>query len=246
MNIIPSIDLRQGRCVRLYKGNFDRQTDYNRDPVALAGDYEAMGFDDLHIVDLDGAKTGQQQNQDIVQKIVGNSSLTIQLGGGIRSTSQFKSWLDAGVTRVVIGTLAVSQSSLVREWIKEFGPERLVLALDVTMDATGTPRVATHAWTQTADVTLFECLDDFISAGIRHVLCTDVSRDGALTGPNLELYAQLIRDYPDLRLQASGGVRGIEDLFALSNIGAQASISGRALLDGRITPAEIATFLPAA
>lgn len=246
MNVIPSIDLRQGRCVRLYKGNFDHQTDYNRDPVSLAGDYEAIGFDDLHIVDLDGAKTGQQQNQDIVRKIVDNSSLTIQLGGGIRSTSQFKSWLDAGVARVVIGTLAVSQSHRVREWFKEFGPERLVLALDVTMDATGTPRVATHAWTQTAEATLYECIDRFISAGIRHVLCTDISRDGALTGPNLELYARLIRDYPDIQLQASGGVRGIEDLIALSNIGAQASISGRALLDGRITPAELATFLPAA
>ncbi len=246
MNIIPAIDLREGQCVRLYQGKFDRQTNYNKDPVLLARAYKTMGFDELHIVDLDGARSGRQQNREIICRIVDTSNLTIQLGGGIRAQSQLESWLNAGIARVVIGTLAITKSRLVREWLGSFGPEKIVLALDVTVDPDGTPRVATHGWAQPAELTLWRCIDGFISAGLRHVLCTDISRDGALTGPNLELYAQLIDKYPGILLQASGGVRSIDDLNALRNIGARAAISGRALLDGRITAREIGTFLPAA
>jgi phosphoribosylformimino-5-aminoimidazole carboxamide ribotide isomerase len=246
VNIIPAIDLREGQCVRLYQGKFDRQTNYNKDPVLLARAYKTLGFDELHIVDLDGARSGRQQNREIISTIVDTSNLTIQLGGGIRAQSQLESWLNAGVARVVIGTLAIAKSRLVREWLGSFGPEKIVLALDVTVDPDGTPRVATHGWTQSAELTLWRCIDGFIPAGLRHVLCTDISRDGALTGPNLELYAQLIDKYPGILLQASGGVRSIDDLNALRNIGARAAISGRALLDGRITAREIGTFLPAA
>lgn len=246
MNIIPAIDLRQGQCVRLYQGKFDRQNNYNKDPVSLACEYKTMGFDELHIVDLDGAESGHQQNQEIVRRIVDTCELSVQLGGGMRAESQLESWLNAGVSRVVIGTLAIVQSELVRDWLARFGPEKLVLGLDVTVDPVGTPHVATHGWTQSAEMTLWDCIDGYSAADVRHVLCTDICRDGALTGPNLELYAQVILKYPDIQLQASGGVRDIDDLNALRNVGAQAAISGRALLDGRITSREIATFLPAA
>ena len=246
MNVIPAIDLRQGQCVRLYQGDFERQTTYNKDPVSLARDYKTMGFDELHVVDLDGARSGRQQNQAIIHKIVDTSKLTVQLGGGIRTESELESWLNAGVARVVVGSLAVTQSHLVRGWLAKHSPVKIVLALDVTVDPAGEPCVTTHGWTRSAEMTLWQCIDGYSAAGLRHVLCTDVSRDGALTGPNLELYTQLIDRYPGILLQASGGVRSIDDLKALRKIGARAAISGRALLDGRITAGEIAKFLPAA
>ena len=246
MNIIPAIDLREGQCVRLFQGDFDRQTNYARDPVELAHQYETMGFDSLHIVDLDGARSGEQQNQAIIRKIIEASNLTVQLGGGLRTDSQVERWIDAGLARVVIGSLAVTEPDRVRGWLDKLGPERVVLALDVNVDASGTPRVATHGWRQSEEKTLWKCIDDYKTAGIKHVLCTDISRDGAMTGPNLDLYADIIDKYPNIFLQASGGVRSINDFEALQEVGAQAAISGRALLDGKITAEEITTFLPAA
>ncbi len=246
MTVIPAIDLRDGQCVRLYQGDFDRQTSYAKDPVALALEYEAKGFGSLHIVDLDGARSGTQQNQEIIRRIIESSNLTIQLGGGIRTDSQVDDWLTTGLARVVIGSLAITEPGRVCGWLKNYGPERIVLALDVNIDAIGVPRVATHGWRQAADMTLWQCLDQYVPAGIQHVLCTDISRDGAMTGPNLALYTEFIDKYPGIQLQASGGVRSIDDVIALRKTGASAAISGRALLDGKITAREIATFLLAA
>lgn len=246
MNVIPAIDLRDGRCIRLYQGKFNRQTNYRKDPVELAGEYEKTGFRHLHIVDLDGARFGQQQNEAIIQEIIGPSQSTIQLGGGIRKEAQLEYWLERGIDRVVIGSLAIAETARVRDWLSSYSPEKLVLALDVTIKSDGVPWLVTHGWTRLAYMTLWQCIDTYITAGLRHVLCTDISRDGALTGPNLDLYAQIIERYPGLHLQASGGVRSIEDLRALKDIGADAAITGRALLDGKITTREIETFLPAA
>lgn len=246
MNVIPAIDLRDGRCVRLYQGKFDRQTNYERHPVELAGEYEEIGFRHLHIVDLDGARFGRQQNEDVIRKIIEESQSTIQLGGGIRKEAQLQSWLEHGIDRVVIGSLAVASTTRVRDWLSRYGPEKIVLALDVTLKPDGQPWLVTHGWTRLAYMTLWECIDTYITAGLKHILCTDISRDGALTGPNTELYAQIAERYPVLKLQASGGVRSIEDLRTLENAGADAAITGRALLDGRITAKEIKTFLPAA
>ena len=246
MNVIPAIDLRQGQCVRLFQGDFNRQTNYSDDPVSLAGSYKDMGFRDLHIVDLDGARSGRQENQEIIRTIIDSSDLAVQIGGGIRTESQLESWLDTGVARVVIGSLAVVQSPRVCEWLATYGPEKIVLALDVTVDNTGVPQLATHGWTRSGDMTLWQCIDTYLPVGLRHVLCTDISRDGALTGPNIALYAQLIEQYPHILLQASGGIRDIDDLKVLKRIGAPAAISGRALLDGKIRTGEIATFLPVA
>jgi len=246
MNVIPAIDLRQGQCVRLLQGDFDRQTNYSNDPVALADSYRATGFSDLHIVDLDGALSGQQENQQIIHRIVKGSGLAVQIGGGIRTQVQLESWLDAGVARVVIGSLAVIRPRLVSEWLDTYGPGRIVLALDVTLDEAGTPQLATHGWTRSGDTTLWQCIDTYLNVGLRHVLCTDISKDGAMTGPNIELYTQLLEEYPRLQLQASGGVRDIDDLKALKCIGVPAAISGRALLDGKINTEELTSFLPAA
>ena len=246
MNIIPAIDLKDGQCVRLYQGQFDRQTNYARDPVALAGEYKAMGFEHLHVVDLDGAQNGAQKNQEIVRRIVETSNLAVQLGGGIRSAAQIEAWLAAGAAAVVVGTLAVTRPELVTSWIRQFGPQQLVLALDVTLDADDTPHMATHGWVQAETLTLWDCIDTYATSGLRQVLCTDIARDGAMRGPNLGLYARLAAKYPQIRIQASGGVRDAADLRQLADVGACAAITGRALLEGKITAEEIGSFLPAA
>ena len=246
MKVIPAIDLREGKCVRLLQGDFDRQTNYSKDPLALAGSYETAGFRDLHIVDLDGALSGQQENQQIIHKIIDSSDLAVQIGGGIRTQEKLESWLDAGVARVVIGSLAIIRPRLVSEWLNNYGPDKIVLALDLNVDETGIPQLATHGWTRSGNMDLWQCIETYLSVGLQHVLCADISRDGAMSGPNVALYAQLLGNYPHIQLQASGGVRDIDDLKALNDIGLPAAISGRALLDGTIKPEELTTFLPAA
>ena len=242
MEVIPAIDLKDGRCVRLYQGEFDRQTEYSDDPTALARQYESFGCPYLHMVDLDGALSGTQKNRDIVEQVAGSASFSIQLGGGIRDAGNVESWLAAGVGRCVIGSIAVTDPDTVRSWIDRFGRQRIVLALDVRIDAAGDPVLAIHGWTETSTTHLWDCVDGYLEAGLRHVLCTDISRDGAMQGPNCGLYRQFVDRYPDVQLQASGGVRNLDDLVALRETGAAAAITGRALLDGRISPEEIRSF----
>ena len=242
MKVIPAIDLKEGKCVRLYQGDFSRTTEYSDDPLEVARRFAALATTDLHVVDLDGAQSGTQQNRAIVAAIAADSPMQVQLGGGIRSADVVAAWFDAGVSRCVIGSLAVTEPDTVKAWLARFGAERIVLALDVHVDKLGMAKVTTHGWTRETDTTLFECIDDFLSAGLRNVLCTDVSRDGAMLGPNAQLYESILRRYPGLALQASGGVRDIADLEALRQLGVPAAITGRALLDGKITPGEVETF----
>lgn len=242
MRIIPAIDLKDGKCVRLLKGDFDKTTEYSNDPVKISRRFSALDVQDLHIVDLDGARSGEQQNRSIVQAIAAESGLDIQLGGGIRDRASVKDWFDNGVTRCVVGSMAISNVPVVTQWLREFGPDRLVLALDVNIVADGTPMLTTHGWTRDTDLSLWNCIDRYADEGIKHVLCTDVSRDGAMAGPNVQLYEETLRRYPHLQLQASGGVRNIGDLQQLRLLGIPAAISGRALLDGAITAMEVASF----
>lgn len=242
MRLIPAIDLQDGKCVRLFQGDFEKSTEYSSDPVEVAAQFAALQATDLHIVDLDGARYGKQLNQNIVSAIVSKTKMTVQLGGGIRESSTLEGWFESGVARCVIGSLAITEPDTVKSWLTRFGGDRIVLALDVKLDAQGEPMITTHGWTRDSTMTLFECIDDFLSAGLRHVLCTDVSRDGAMAGPNLELYARIVDSYPELQLQASGGVRGIDDLEQLRRLRVPAAISGRALLDGKITAEEVEKF----
>jgi phosphoribosylformimino-5-aminoimidazole carboxamide ribotide isomerase len=246
MNIIPAIDLKDGKCVRLLRGDFDKATEYSDDPAQVARQFAALAARDLHIVDLDGARFGEQRNKELVASIADESNLTVQLGGGIRDAETVEKWLAAGVSRCVIGSLAISEPDTVKAWLTRFGGDRIVLALDVKMDAQNEPIITTHGWTKDSEATFFESVNDFMSAGLQHVLCTDVSRDGAMTGPNFELYQRIMEAYPELLLQASGGVRHIEDLEQLRRLGVPAAISGRALLDGEISAEEIETFLRSA
>jgi len=243
--VIPAIDLKGGLCVRLFQGEFDQQTDYSNDPVSVAREFATLGFPILHMVDLDGARSGEQTNRGIVSQVADQTAFKIQLGGGIRNTETVRSWLTGGVSRCVIGSLAVNEADLVKGWLAEFGSDRIVLALDVRINDAGEPLLATHGWTKESRSTLWQCVDDYREHGLEHVLCTDISRDGAMSGPNIDLYREFISRYPAIRLQASGGVRHLGDLENLREAGAAAAISGRALLDGRISKEEISSFLRA-
>jgi len=242
VKIIPAIDLLDGNCVRLLKGNFNKSTAYSTDPAAVGRQFSQLDVQDLHLVDLDGARSGHQRNHDVVAKITAETSLSVQLGGGIRRRADVVRWLNAGVQRCVIGSVAITEPDIVRAWIEEFGAERIVLALDVRLDQNGVPLLSVNGWTAESTISLWDCLDIYANAGIVHILCTDIARDGAMSGPNLELYAEVLSRFPSLQLQASGGVRNIADLHELKTLGLPAAISGRALLDGEITAAEVAAF----
>jgi phosphoribosylformimino-5-aminoimidazole carboxamide ribotide isomerase len=242
MKIIPAIDLKDGKCVRLFKGDFAKTTEYSSDPAAIGRRFSALAVDDLHIVDLDGARTGQQENHSIVTEIAGQSGLAVQLGGGIRERDDVARWLDAGVARCVVGSIAILRPDTVKLWLSEFGSDSIVLALDIKLNEFGVPVLTTQGWTEDSSVTLWDCIDAYREAGAQHVLCTDIARDGAMTGPNFDLYTEILSRYPDIVLQASGGVRNIKDLQKLRNLGVPAAIIGRALLDGEISATEVASF----
>ncbi|HJR70359.1 MAG TPA: 1-(5-phosphoribosyl)-5-[(5-phosphoribosylamino)methylideneamino]imidazole-4-carboxamide isomerase [Gammaproteobacteria bacterium] len=242
MQLLPAIDLRDGRCVRLLQGDFAQETRYDVDPVALAVEYAELGARWLHVVDLDGAKRGAPANLVLIERMRAAAGVEVQLGGGIRTRASLEQVL-AVAARVVIGSLAVSDPELVAAWLTEFGSERVTLALDVRLDADRVPLVATHGWTRGSTLTLSEAIERYAGAGLRHVLCTDIERDGALTGPNTALYRDCAARWPKIAFQASGGVRDAADLAALAAAGVAATVSGKALLEGRLRPEEIRPFL---
>jgi phosphoribosylformimino-5-aminoimidazole carboxamide ribotide isomerase len=242
VKIIPAIDLKDGKCVRLLQGEFDQATEYSSNPADIGRQFSALDVEDLHIVDLDGARTGTQRNHAIVAEIAAESGLRIQLGGGIRDRENVRAWLSNGVSRCVVGSVAILEPATVIEWLTEFGADAIVLALDIRLDEGGNPMLTAQGWTEDAETSLWECLDTYDQAGAVHVLCTDVSRDGAMSGPNFQLYSEILARYPTLQLQASGGVRDIDDLELLRELGLPAAITGKALLDGKISAKEVASF----
>ena len=244
MLLIPAIDLRDGRCVRLLHGDFAEETHYDVEPQALLERYQALGASWLHLVDLDGARDGKPGNRALVLDLAANHSVHLQVGGGVRDSATIDAFLHAGVGRVVIGSAAVTQPEQVRMWLRRFGAESITLALDVRVDPEGVPRCATHGWQVQSAMSLWQAVDAYRAEGVIHVLCTDVARDGAMTGPNVELYREAIRRFAEVEWQASGGVRAGSDLHALAVTGVAATISGRALLEQRLTAKELAPFLP--
>jgi phosphoribosylformimino-5-aminoimidazole carboxamide ribotide isomerase len=244
MELIPAIDLRNGRCVRLLKGDFAAETVYSDDPESVLAGYRALGARRVHVVDLDGARDGTQPNRPAVLLLAKDSGVKLQVGGGLRTLERIRELFAAGVDRAVIGSIAVTDPDRVMTWMYELDPRRFVLAFDVRLDAAGIPRLATHGWQQTSTVALWSLLERFVSAGLTHVLCTDISRDGTLLGPNLALYSEAVRRYPELHWQASGGIAAARDLRSLAECGIAAAISGRALLENKISPEELRPFLP--
>lgn len=246
MELVPAIDLRGGRAVRLFQGAFERETRALESPAELFRRFAAAGARRVHVVDLDGARDGVAGNQSVLRSLAATGGPRIQAGGGIRSTADVERVLADGADRVVAGSVAVDSPETLADWVQRFGATRLVAALDVRIGADAVPRLATHGWLRDSSVTLWDQADRLAALGIRHVLCTDIGRDGALAGPNLDLYRECVRRFPALVWQASGGVRDGADLHALAATGVAAAISGRALIEDRISPEEFAPFLPAA
>jgi len=244
MLLIPSIDLRAGRCVRLLQGDFAAETRYELDPQELLGRYRQLGASWLHVVDLDAARDGTLINRALIHRLAAQSAVRLQVGGGVREAAAVEELLAQGVARVVVGSAAVERSAEVASWLSRFGAERLCIALDVRHDAHGVPRIRTQGWQHDSELSLWDALPALCEAGLKHVLCTDIARDGAIAGPNLELYRQALARFPAILWQASGGVASGADLVALAAIGVPAAISGKALLEERIPLQELRPFLP--
>lgn len=237
MIVYPAIDLRGGICVRLMHGRFDQVTAYDEDPQARLAAFAAAGARWVHIVDLDGAEQGRAVQHVLIGRLAASGLAQIQSGGGVRAIEDVARLLEAGVARVVVGSLAVSAPETVIGWLDRFGPERLTLALDVKL-VDGVPVPALKGWTEAAGVDLWTALERYAPGVARHVLITDVGRDGALTGPNLELLTEVRQRRPDLQVQASGGVSGLADLTAARDAGCAGAIVGRAIYEGRFSVAE--------
>jgi phosphoribosylformimino-5-aminoimidazole carboxamide ribotide isomerase len=241
--LIPSIDLRGGHCVRLLKGEFHAETRYEVDPRQLLERYADAGVRWLHLVDLDGARDGTPGNRELIRQMTAQQRIRVQLGGGLRTRAAIDAALAAGVSRAVIGSAAVEDPPLLRDCLDAYGSERICLAIDVRVDAGGVPRVRTRGWVQEHALSLWELLQSFATTSLRHVLCTDIERDGALGGPGFELYGEAQRRFPAIAWQASGGVRSADDLRRLDAMGLAAAISGKALLEGRISMEELQPYL---
>jgi phosphoribosylformimino-5-aminoimidazole carboxamide ribotide isomerase len=243
VEIIPAIDLLGGRCVRLYQGDFERVTTYEADPHDLARRYRDAGASRLHVVDLDGARTGVAANHEIIRRLAAESGLAVQAGGGVRTLAALEAWLEAGAERVVIGSVAAKDPATATSWLQAVGPERMVLGLDVRLDpVSGQPEASAYGWQEGSGRRLWELVALFAEAGARYVLCTDIGRDGTLAGPNCGLYTDAIRRFPEIRWIASGGLGSAADLPALAATGVDAIVTGKALLDGRLTLEEIRQF----
>ena len=243
MRLIPSLDLRGGLCVRLLRGDFGAETRYEIDPKQLVAHYRSLGARLMHLVDLDGARDGALGNRALLVELSRSADMALQVGGGIRSRATVEDLLGVGIDRVIVGSAAIESPDEVARWMRDFGGERVGLALDVRLDDGGVPRVQTRGWTQATETSLWDALERYADAGLRHVLCTDIARDGALEGPNLALYAACVGRHPTLAWQASGGVRDAADLEALAATGVAGAVSGKALLEGRVDESAMRRWL---
>lgn len=234
MLILPAIDLRGGECVRLLHGRFDQVTRYDANPFARVAAFVESGAMWIHIVDLDGAQAGSPQQHRLISQLARSRDVQIQAGGGVRTAGDIQRLLEAGVSRVVIGSAAVQRPEQAIEWLDRFGPDHLTLAMDVNL-RDGRATVASQGWLQDTQIDLWQALDRLDPGRPRHLLATDISRDGALEGPNLPLTRELLQRRPDLEIQASGGVASLDDIRSLAALGVQGVIVGRALYEGRFT-----------
>lgn len=241
MEVIPAIDLLEGGVVRLFQGDFDQVTEYVKDPVELAKQYADAGARRLHVVDLDGAKSGEQSNLPIIERLA-RLDIELQTGGGIRDLAGLRRLIDAGVRRGVVGSTAVKQPDLVDAWIDAVGAEHVILAMDVRLDDDGEPEVLIDGWTAGSGQRMWPLVERYLGVGAREFLCTDIAKDGTLQGPNVDLYRACVERFPAAEFIASGGVSCAADLEALDATGVARVVTGKALLDGRLTLEEIKRF----
>lgn len=237
MRIIPAIDIIDGKCVRLTQGDYAQKKIYNENPLEVARSFEAAGLTHLHLVDLDGAKRGQVVNWQVIESITSQTSLHVDFGGGIKTTEEIERLINLGVAQVNLGSIAVKEPEKVTEWLKQFGPDRIILSADVKNEM-----ISINGWQQDSSINIISFLRDYIQRGIAHVTCTDISTDGMLSGPNVELYKVLLLSFPQLHVIASGGVSKIDDLQELKSIGVDGVIVGKAIYEGKISLEQLVTI----
>lgn len=229
IEIIPAIDLIDGKCVRLSEGDFERKKIYNENPVEVAKEFEFYGLKRLHIVDLDGAKSGKVTNLRILEAISTNTNLTIDFGGGIKTDEDVQSVFDAGASLASIGSIAVKEPEKFFNWLKKYGSEKILLGADVR-----DKKLAINGWQTKTEIEIIQFLKNYFEKGVTQVFCTDISKDGLLQGVASELYQEILKNLPNLKLIASGGVSSIEDVYELNKIGCSSVIIGKAIYEGRI------------
>ena len=242
--MIPAIDLIDGEVVRLFQGDYQQKTNYQYTAKERQNAYANAGATTMHFVDLDGAKDSDKRQLTLLKTLVKHDTMTIQVGGGVRCKNDVTQLLDLGADRVVIGSLAIKQPKRVQQWITEFGGKKIVLALDVKIDENGNKTLPTHGWIKDSGVNLESLIDNYIQAGLIHVLCTDISRDGTLQGSNVAMYQELCQQYPQIKWQASGGIGSLDDIKALIPTGVSGVILGRSLLEGKFTLEEAIACWP--
>ena len=237
MQIIPAIDIIEGKCVRLTEGDYAQKTIYNENPLEVAKAFEAVGIQRLHLVDLDGAKAGAVKNWKVLESIAVNTKLVIDFGGGIKTDNDVAHVFERGASLATIGSIAVANPTLFLSWVNRYGAEKFFLGADVKDNL-----IAVNGWMQISTITIESFLTDYLAHGITNIFCTDVSKDGRLEGPSIKLYQSLIQLFPNLKLVASGGVSSLQDLEALDAIGCAGAIVGKAIYENRISLASLQHF----
>jgi phosphoribosylformimino-5-aminoimidazole carboxamide ribotide isomerase len=238
MEIIPAIDIIDGKCVRLTKGDFEKKKVYNDDPLEIAKSFEAVGIKRLHIVDLDGANWQPLKNLKTLEGISKSTSLVIDFGGGIKTAENVQSVFDAGAAMVNVGSIAVKDPELFSQWIKNFGAEKFLPGADVLFK-----KIKIHGWKEETGIDLFDFINEIISRGIDQIFCTDISKDGMMEGPSIQLYKEILEKFPSLQLIASGGIACFDDLVILKEIGCSGAIVGKAIYEEKITLQQIQDFI---
>lgn len=236
--IIPAIDLIGGKCVRLSQGDYSRKTIYNESPLDVALEFEDNEIKRLHLVDLDGAKKGEPVNLKVLETIANKTKLVIDFGGGIKTEKNAKSAFNAGARMLAIGSIAAKEPDLFFSWLSKYGSDKLILGADVKNEM-----IAISGWTETTELNIFDFLQSNILNGLQQAFCTDISKDGMLLGPSLELYKKIIEKHTELKLIASGGVSSIKDVYALHEIGCSGAIIGKAIYENHITLNELKQFI---
>ena len=238
IELIPAIDIIDGKCVRLSQGDYNTQKVYNESPLEVAKEFEANGIRRLHVVDLDGAKSSHIVNYKVLDQLAGHTSLTIDFGGGIKTDADLTIAFEYGAQMGTLGSIAVKNPDLFKSWLHKFGAEKIILGADVNDN-----RISVNGWKEESQQELLPFLDGYTQEGIRKVLCTDISRDGMLQGPSIDLYKQIMAQFPDMHLIASGGVSGLDDIIRLDEAGIPAVVFGKALYEGRITLNDLKRFM---
>ncbi len=233
IELIPAIDIIDGKCVRLTKGDYDQKTVYGN-PIDMAKEFERIGYNRLHVVDLDGAKSKHIVNDAVLRAITTETNLTVDFGGGIKTDEDLEKAFAAGASMVTVGSIAVTNPDLFMGWLEKYGTEKMILGADVRHG-----KISINGWKEDSDEDLLSFLEKYVNAGVKNVLCTEISKDGTLSGPAINLYRQVMDAYPALHLIASGGVSSREDIIALDAAGIPAVVFGKAIYEGKINLKEL-------